>query len=215
VADGKQWVKLYTKALNDPDMCDMHNQTFGVWARIMMLVGEAGTVGSLTMSRRELLFRLHLSDSSEDEINTIFDALKTVHINSSFCNGKISVTVERWNKYQIDSSSYERVKNFRNKQNETDTVTGEEKREEEKRKEKKRRENNKEKKEEDITVFVQTLKQNTAYSGIDIDREIGKMQAWLATPKGKGRKLSKGFMVNWLNKIDAPIDIREDDKRWE
>ena len=54
--------------------------------------------------------------------------------------------------------------------------------------------------------FINKLKSNPAYKGIDIDREIGKMQAWLETPRGKGRKLTRGFVVNWLNKVDAPMN---------
>ena len=53
--------------------------------------------------------------------------------------------------------------------------------------------------------FINSLKANTAYKGIDIDRELSKMDAWLSTPRGRGRKKSRGFIVNWLNKIDTPI----------
>ena len=54
--------------------------------------------------------------------------------------------------------------------------------------------------------FLEQLKSLEAYKGINIDREISKMEAWLLTPKGKGRKMTKGFVVNWLNKIDTPIE---------
>lgn len=55
--------------------------------------------------------------------------------------------------------------------------------------------------------FIAQLKTLPAYKGIDLDREIGKMQAWLLTPKGRGRTLTKGFVVNWLNKVDAPLAL--------
>lgn len=54
--------------------------------------------------------------------------------------------------------------------------------------------------------FIKTLKNNPAYKGIDIDRELGKMDAWLLTPKGKGRQKTRRFVVNWLNKIDKPME---------
>ena len=54
-------------------------------------------------------------------------------------------------------------------------------------------------------AFMSELKANPAYQGIDIDREIRKMQAWLLTPKGRGRKLSRQFIVNWLNKAERPL----------
>lgn len=53
--------------------------------------------------------------------------------------------------------------------------------------------------------FFSSLKANPAFKGIDIDRELAKMDAWLLTPKARGRKKTKGFIVNWLNKIDKPI----------
>lgn len=56
------------------------------------------------------------------------------------------------------------------------------------------------------TDFVAKLKQNPAYDHIDIDRELHKMHAWLELPANKGRKLTPKFALNWLNKIEAPIE---------
>jgi len=53
--------------------------------------------------------------------------------------------------------------------------------------------------------FISIIKNNKAYTGINIDREIGKMEVWLSLHPG--RKLTKKFVVNWLNKIDTPITI--------
>lgn len=58
--------------------------------------------------------------------------------------------------------------------------------------------------------FLTALKENPAYKGIDIDRELAKMDAWFLTPKGQGRKKTKRFIVNWLNKIDVPL---QEDKK--
>ncbi len=55
--------------------------------------------------------------------------------------------------------------------------------------------------------FISSLKENPAYKRIDIDDQINRMKAWLSTPKGRGRKLTQGFIVNWLNRVDAPIEI--------
>jgi hypothetical protein len=54
-------------------------------------------------------------------------------------------------------------------------------------------------------AFIAELKQNAAYRGIDIDREIGKLTAWLGTPKGKGKYLTRQRLVNWLNRADVPM----------
>ena len=53
--------------------------------------------------------------------------------------------------------------------------------------------------------FIAELKRNPAYRGLDIDREIGKIQAWLLTPKGKGKHLTQRRLVNWLNSADIPM----------
>ncbi len=58
-------------------------------------------------------------------------------------------------------------------------------------------------------AFIEALKANPAYSHIDIDRELAKMDAWLLTPKGRGRKKTRQFIVNWLNKIDVPVQTKQ------
>jgi len=53
--------------------------------------------------------------------------------------------------------------------------------------------------------FIKTLKTKAVYRGIDIDRELGKMDTWLlANP---GRQKTRLFIVRWLNKIDRPVNI--------
>jgi len=52
-------------------------------------------------------------------------------------------------------------------------------------------------------AFVAMLKLNPAYKGINVDAELGKMDAWLSAHPG--RKRTQAFMVNWLNKIDRGV----------
>jgi len=52
--------------------------------------------------------------------------------------------------------------------------------------------------------FLEGLKVNPTYKGIDIDRELGKMDAWLSTKPGRVK--SRRFIVNWLNKIERPVE---------
>jgi len=57
--------------------------------------------------------------------------------------------------------------------------------------------------------YVATLKANYAYSGLDIDHELGKMDAWLsARPR---RLKSRRFVVAWLNRI-CKKEVTDD--RW-
>lgn len=53
--------------------------------------------------------------------------------------------------------------------------------------------------------FLEALKSNPAYSHINFTREIGKMDAWLMLPRNKGRKRTRSFVLNWLNKIEGPM----------
>lgn len=53
--------------------------------------------------------------------------------------------------------------------------------------------------------FIESLKANPAYAGIDLDHEIGKMQAWLLTRKD--RKFTRRFVVGWLNRTDKPVHL--------
>ena len=57
-------------------------------------------------------------------------------------------------------------------------------------------------KQQTFEEWWEEIKKNPAYANIDCDRELGKMEAWLTTPRAKGRKLTKSFALRWLNKID-------------
>lgn len=55
--------------------------------------------------------------------------------------------------------------------------------------------------------FITALRANPAYTGIDLEREFAKMDAYLLTPKGRGRRKTRQFVVNWLNRIDRPLGV--------
>lgn len=52
--------------------------------------------------------------------------------------------------------------------------------------------------------FLTSLKHNVSYKHIDVEHELGKMDAWLSTHPG--RQKTQKFIVNWLNKIEKPIE---------
>jgi uncharacterized protein YdaU (DUF1376 family) len=54
--------------------------------------------------------------------------------------------------------------------------------------------------------FIEKIKCNPAYQHIDIENELSKMDAWLSLPKNSKRKKTPSFILNWLNKIEAPIN---------
>lgn len=51
--------------------------------------------------------------------------------------------------------------------------------------------------------FIESLKANPAYEGIDVDRELGKMDAWLLPRPGLTK--TRRRIVNWLNRAEKPI----------
>lgn len=55
--------------------------------------------------------------------------------------------------------------------------------------------------------FILSLKTNPAYKHLDIDRELGKMDAWLSAHPG--RQKTRRFIVGWLNKADKPIGTQQ------
>ena len=53
--------------------------------------------------------------------------------------------------------------------------------------------------------FIFSLKNNVAYKHINIDTELAKMDAWLSAHAG--RKKTKRFVINWLNKVEVPLGV--------
>jgi len=53
--------------------------------------------------------------------------------------------------------------------------------------------------------FIQALKANPAYSGVDVDLELAKIDAWLLTPRGRGKTKTRGRILNWLNRADRSM----------
>jgi hypothetical protein len=61
----------------------------------------------------------------------------------------------------------------------------------------------------DVDKFLESLQSNPAYHGIDMNKEKGRMAAWLDLPKNKKRQWTKQFILNWLNKIDVGLPQQE------
>jgi DNA-binding transcriptional regulator YhcF (GntR family) len=55
--------------------------------------------------------------------------------------------------------------------------------------------------------FLAELRLDPLYSHVDFDFQIAHMQRWLARPENKGRRMTERFVLNWLAKIDRPVDI--------
>jgi hypothetical protein len=53
--------------------------------------------------------------------------------------------------------------------------------------------------------FLDELKDNSVYEQINVIKEYGKAQVWCKT---NNRQLTKKFFVNWLNRIQTPMEIK-------
>lgn len=54
-------------------------------------------------------------------------------------------------------------------------------------------------------AWLDQLKAQYSQLGVDVDREIIKARAWLLSPRGKRRKFTRQFLVNWLSGADAAV----------
>ena len=61
--------------------------------------------------------------------------------------------------------------------------------------------------EEDKRDFLSKLRNDPLYSHVDFDRQIELMRRWLARPENSGRRMTERFVINWLNKIDRPVEV--------
>jgi len=59
--------------------------------------------------------------------------------------------------------------------------------------------------------FIQSLKNDPAYKGVDVDREIHKLKAWLSVRPGE--QCTRRRLINWLNRADRRIDPFNSGKR--
>ncbi len=133
MADNKRWFKVWTSILSDPDFDDLENHTIGIWVRLGALIAKHGEKGVIVVSKNQIIKRLGIS--VEDLFKVESELLKiNVQIKDN-CNGTIFVIMKNWSKYQVDSTSYERVKRFRQNQNDNGDETPQKKSKKKKRRE--------------------------------------------------------------------------------
>lgn len=237
------WIKLYPEILDDLKMKRLSLKQRWLWITVLCLANKSPVTGSLMITKSISMSLLDVGEaallevSEGEDLKEIveeafqkFEELEMVKIDK---NGTVTVCnfLKRQGRKPSDSPEEvrKRVKKHRDKKKKEDCnaqcntvkrqVTRIDKEEDkDKDKEKSIRhvgksdtlQNSKKSFDED---FIQQLKENPAYESIDIDRELAKMDAWLQTPKGKRRQKTKGFIVNWLNRIDTPVQAETPDSR--
>lgn len=120
MADNKKWFKVWTTIMTDPSFDDIHNQAIGVWIRLGALVALHGINGQITISKQQFKQRAHIQNETKQGVDNIIAELAKINVKiENKCNDTCFVSFSNWGKYQTDWNSYERVKKFRERQNET------------------------------------------------------------------------------------------------
>lgn len=128
MADLKRWFKVWTAILDDPGHVDLSLEDTGRWTRLGALTALAGRGGRLMVKPPAKRLLQVLETDTIEAAKVAIKRLPNVLIEEGKSdNGGFAVTWKNWNKYQADSTGYERLKRLRSKRR------GEEKREEEKR----------------------------------------------------------------------------------
>lgn len=186
MADNKRWFKVWTSILSDPSFDELSNQSAGVWVRLGALLAKHGCNGNITVTKTQFLKRTNLT---ENDIPVEKQNLAKVNVEiSDSCNGNITVTFLKWKHYQEFTSSYERVKRFRdNKMKRVDvTLSCNASKEEEEKK--KRREKN-------IVFIPPSVEEVQSYCK---ERNNGIDGAyWVDFYQGKGWMVGKNKMKDW------------------
>lgn len=122
MADNKQWFKVWVAILNDPDFLDMELETVGRWALLHAFVAQHGNSGKMIVSKKALSIVLRCNN---DEAQSVTMTLPNVDVKSyPDDNGdKLEIRIKHWDKYQMNSQGYNRVKAHREKKKETQKIT--------------------------------------------------------------------------------------------
>jgi hypothetical protein len=55
--------------------------------------------------------------------------------------------------------------------------------------------------------WLAELKADPLFSHVDFEDVLRKIAIWKLKPKNMNRQITKQFMLNWLSKLDVPIDV--------
>jgi hypothetical protein len=208
VADQGLWVKLWCSALGDPDLDNLNIGDFGRACKLMLFIRQHGNSGCITLRRPSKVLCSMLQLPDFEAFMALLERIPNVTVSG---NDDVTVSFRNWRKYQVDSST-ERVRQWRERtRGVTENRNG--KRSEEKRSEEKRKEVKKEKQGArrasllPDAEFLESLKSNPAYRGINIEVELGKLNAWLLLPRqvAAGRTATRPTILSWLNRCDRPV----------
>lgn len=154
-----------------------------------MFLGHKIERGQVVVGRYKLALELGLSDRC---VRTALNHLKSTNEVTIKTTNKFSiVSIANYESYQDETTSKTTSKTTNNRPTTDQQLTTI----------KECKEVKNEKKDANLG-FLDSLKANKAYIGVDIEREFLKCQTWCAVNK---KMLSERRFVNWLNRAEKPV----------
>lgn len=198
--------------LSDPQLKMASHQSKGIWIDLLCYMWEAPERGSITGTIQEFCRMLGTTDP--EFIRFLDEAKRLKFASVTESNGKVTLENRRMMREEKERKN-NALRQARFKSNAKGNGESNEKvtsPSSSSSSSSKKKERNIKKEKDQVPDgkppqnFLESLKSNPAYKHIDIDIELSKMDAWLSLPKNKRRQKTPTFVLNWLNKIEAPID---------
>lgn len=206
-------IQFYVKDwLSDPQLRMASFQTKGIWIDLLCLMWESQDRGKLTGTVTEFCKMLGATETEFNDFLSEGKRLNFVTVTKSNSEGNEEITLENRRMVRDEKDRKNNAlrqarfkSNAKSNGEVTDEVTPPSSTASSSSKKKKER-----KKEipdgKPPQDFLESLKKNPAYQHINFEIESAKMDAWLLLPKNQRRKKTPTFILNWLNKIEAPVN---------
>ena len=207
MGDQGRWFKLWASAPADDALQQLSPAYRWAWAVFGLYTKVHGTRGRVLVSMKNAALAGEMGVTVED-LRSVISSFPHMRIEESENPSHgLAVTWDNWHKYQEDTTMAARQRLSRSK----------------KRGEERRRESSpilsppQPSRASSDSKFIEEVKNNPAYKGIDVEQELHKMDVWLASKAGHGRKKTQRFVLGWLNRIDVALPTGKSQARrlWE
>lgn len=220
----RRWVKVWHEVLSDPDFQDMTLPQQARWYNLLVFTSANGEKGSVIIDPHSRTIKNLLQCNDNDNVCDILRNIKNI-ILTLYDNAQIGVTFSSWSKYQVDTTSYERVQRYR-KAHSCNALKNKNKN--------KIKIKNKTKNKEEETPFVSNDKIvfdssifkfknlngkkdlfKEKFPAVDVEAEILRAEAWLMSNPKNTKSNYERFLSNWFGRVQdkaRPGDVK---RSWE
>ena len=130
MADQGRWWKLWTTAPTDPSILALPPALRWAWAALGTYIKIHGEKGTLKTSAENPALALFMGVENDNVLITLTRLPNVIVRRDESDNGKLTVIIKWWAKYQEDSTGYARLKKHRQKQRDNGARREEKRREE-------------------------------------------------------------------------------------